>query len=121
MDDGSVVILLDQYEQSCMQCTEEPTLTRAPITPREVRRKYSKGRVLEVVFKKGYRKSGIWAAAPVSERSDTRNSDRWQSKAEQKRTVKEQLTGFRMGSYTLQESESVADAIRYMSSEIRRG
>ena len=28
-----------------------------------------------------------------------------------KRTVKEQLTGLRMGSYTLQESESIADAI----------
>ncbi len=32
---------------------KRPTLTRAPMTPREVRRRYSKGRVLEVVFKKG--------------------------------------------------------------------
>jgi hypothetical protein len=29
------------------------TLTRAPMTPREVRRRYSKGRVLEVVLRKG--------------------------------------------------------------------
>ena len=28
-------------------------LTRAPITPREVRRRYSKGRDLEVVLRKG--------------------------------------------------------------------
>lgn len=31
------------------------------MTPREVRRRYSKGRVLEVVFKKGYKKRGICA------------------------------------------------------------
>jgi hypothetical protein len=37
------------------------TLTRAPMTPREVRRRYSKGRVFEVVFKKGYKKRGICA------------------------------------------------------------
>ena len=29
------------------------TLTRAPMTPREVRRRYSNGRVLDAVFKKG--------------------------------------------------------------------
>lgn len=37
-------------------------LTRAPMTPREVRRRYSNGRDFEVVFRKGYRKSGICAA-----------------------------------------------------------
>jgi len=37
------------------------TLTRAPMTPREVRRRYSKGRVLEVVFRNGYKKRGICA------------------------------------------------------------
>ena len=41
-------------------------MTKAPITPREVRRRYSNGRVLEVVFKKGYKKSGIWAAYVIS-------------------------------------------------------
>lgn len=40
---------------------EGHTLTRAPMTPRDVRRRYSKGRVLEVVFKKGYKKRGICA------------------------------------------------------------
>ena len=39
------------------------TFTKAPMTPRDVRRRYSKGRVFEVVFKKGYKKSGIWAAS----------------------------------------------------------
>lgn len=41
--------------------TGRRTLTRAPMTPNEVKRRYSKGRVLEVVFKNGYKKSGIWA------------------------------------------------------------
>jgi len=35
------------------------TFTRAPMTPREVNRRYSKGLVLLVVFKKGYKSSGI--------------------------------------------------------------
>ena len=34
------------------------TLTRAPMTPREVSRRYSKGRVLLTVLRKGYRKRG---------------------------------------------------------------
>lgn len=38
-------------------------MTRAPITPRDVKRRYSKGRVFEVVFRKGYRKSGMWATS----------------------------------------------------------
>ena len=36
-------------------------LTNAPMTQRDVRRRYSNGRVLEVVFRKGYRKRGMWA------------------------------------------------------------
>ena len=36
-------------------------LTRAPITPREVSLKYSKGRVLLTVWRKGYRYNGMWA------------------------------------------------------------
>jgi len=39
----------------------ESDLTSAPMTPREVNRRYSNGRLFEVVFKKGYRKRGIWA------------------------------------------------------------
>lgn len=41
-------------------------LTRAPITPRDVRRRYSNGRDLEVVFRNGYKNSGIWAIDWVS-------------------------------------------------------
>lgn len=33
--------------------SEESFLTRAPITPSDVSRRYSKGRLLEVVFRKG--------------------------------------------------------------------
>ena len=42
-------------------------LTSAPITPREVRRRYSNGRDFEVVLRKGYRNSGICATGKVSE------------------------------------------------------
>ena len=38
-----------------------PTLTRAPITPRDVNRKYSKGLVFEVVLRKGYKNKGMCA------------------------------------------------------------
>jgi len=34
-------------------------LTRAPMTPREVRRRYSKGRDFEVVFRNGYKNNGM--------------------------------------------------------------
>jgi len=43
--------------------SDESFLTRAPMTPREVSRRYSKGRDLEVVLRKGYKKSGICAVA----------------------------------------------------------
>lgn len=36
-------------------------MTSAPITPKEVSLRYSKGRVLEVVFKNGYKNNGMWA------------------------------------------------------------
>ena len=41
--------------------SEESFLTRAPMTPRDVSRRYSKGRDLEVVLRKGYRNRGICA------------------------------------------------------------
>lgn len=39
-------------------------LTSAPITPSEVRRRYSNGRDFEVVLRNGYRNSGMCAAQP---------------------------------------------------------
>lgn len=41
--------------------SDESFLTSAPITPREVSRRYSNGRDLEVVLRKGYKKRGICA------------------------------------------------------------
>lgn len=41
--------------------SDESFLTSAPMTPREVSRRYSKGLDLEVVFKNGYKNSGMWA------------------------------------------------------------
>jgi len=37
----------------------ESDFTSAPMTPREVRRRYSNGRNLDVVFKNGYKKRGM--------------------------------------------------------------
>lgn len=39
----------------------ESFLTKAPITPRDVRRRYSNGLDFDVVFKNGYRNRGICA------------------------------------------------------------
>jgi hypothetical protein len=39
--------------------SDESFLTSAPMTPREVSRRYSKGLDFEVVFKNGYKNRGI--------------------------------------------------------------
>ena len=61
VDDGSVVVLLRRRGQVGVSsgASKAQTFTKAPITPREVRRKYSNGLVLEVVLRKGYKKRGI--------------------------------------------------------------
>ena len=41
-------------------------LTSAPITPSEVKRRYSKGRDLEVVLRKGYKKRGMCAGKKLA-------------------------------------------------------
>lgn len=46
--------------------SDESFFTNAPITPRLVRRRYSKGRDLDVVLRNGYRKSGMWARVVMS-------------------------------------------------------
>lgn len=44
----------------------ESFLTKAPMTPRDVRRRYSNGRDFDVVLRKGYRKRGICATSYIS-------------------------------------------------------
>lgn len=44
-----------------LMTSDESFLTSAPITPRLVSRRYSKGRDLDVVLRNGYKKSGICA------------------------------------------------------------
>lgn len=41
--------------------SEESFFTRAPMTPKDVSRRYSKGRDFDVVFRNGYRNKGICA------------------------------------------------------------
>jgi hypothetical protein len=50
-----------------LMTSEESFLTRAPMTPRDVRRRYSKGRDFEVVLRNGYRNRGM-CAMKVSKR-----------------------------------------------------
>lgn len=63
MDYSSIIVLLEGMMFNNVDISRKPcrTLTRAPITPRDVRRRYSKGRVLEVVLRNGYKKSGMCA------------------------------------------------------------
>ena len=44
-----------------LMTSDESFFTKAPMTPRDVRRRYSNGLDFEVVFRKGYKKSGMWA------------------------------------------------------------
>lgn len=81
------------------------------MTPSEVRRRYSNGRVLEVVLRNGYRKRGIWAKGDISK--VLRVADQ--------RTGEEELASFVVGSDALKESKSITNAIRGVGSEIRRG
>ena len=48
-----------------LMTSEESFLTKAPMTPRLVSRKYSKGLDFDVVFRNGYRKSGMCAEIRV--------------------------------------------------------
>lgn len=45
-----------------LMTSDESFLTRAPMTPKEVSRRYSKGLDLEVVLRNGYKNKGIWAS-----------------------------------------------------------
>ena len=49
-----------------LMTSDESFLTSAPITPKEVSLKYSKGLDLEVVLRNGYRNKGMWASEPIS-------------------------------------------------------
>lgn len=42
-----------------LMTSELSFLTSAPMTPKDVSRRYSNGRDLEVVFRNGYKKSGM--------------------------------------------------------------
>lgn len=52
-------------------------LTKAPMTPKEVNRKYSKGLVFDVVLRNGYRKSGMWAGNRERWRVQFRSHSAW--------------------------------------------
>ena len=87
------------------------TLTRAPMTPREVSLKYSNGRVLEVVLRNGYKNKGMWA-------KKNRLTTKFLVKGIQ--TCQEELPSFWMRGYTLQERQRIANTIRSMCRQCRR-
>jgi len=89
--------------------SEESFLTSAPMTPRDVNLRYSKGRDFEVVLRNGYRKRGI-CARKVSNCIASHGGH----------TVQKKSSGLVMGCYTLQECEGVADSIGSSSGELGR-
>lgn len=89
------------------------TLTRAPMTPREVRRRYSKGRVLDVVFRKGYKKRGICAKQEYQDKLD-------EGVCVGRLAVQKELSSVRVGSDALKERKCVADTIGDVGSEVGR-
>merc|ERR1719342_138892 len=54
---GIISVVRRKFITSCSS-----VFTSAPITPKEVRRRYSNGLVLETVWRNGYRYKGIWAS-----------------------------------------------------------
>ena len=76
-----------------LMTSEESFLTRAPMTPREVSRRYSKGLDLEVVFKNGYKNRGMWAGQ-ISRAWTVR-------RGEYIYTVQKQSSGLVVGCHTL--------------------
>jgi hypothetical protein len=108
MDDGIVVVLLGNTVKRWIKHERlSLTFTRAPMTPSEVSRRYSKGRVFDVVFRKGYRNKGMWASARSNVVGMTKSCVH---------TIQEQLPCLRMRSYTLQKGKSIANPVRYMRS-----
>ncbi len=77
------------------------------MTPRDVRRRYSKGRVLLVVLRKGYRKSGTWAASQ-------------RVCLEDKITIKEEASSVGVTRDALKQRESITNPIRSVRSKGRR-
>lgn len=85
--------------------------TSAPITPRDVRRRYSKGRDFEVVLRNGYKKSGMCARRSVSE---------WLgADFVEAHTIEEECSCLIVRGNTLQKSQCIADAVGGGSSELR--
>ena len=52
-----------------LMTSDESFLTSAPMTPKEVSRRYSNGLDLEVVLRNGYKNKGIWANRCVSKKA----------------------------------------------------
>lgn len=84
-----------------LMTSEESFLTSAPITPRDVRRRYSNGRDLDVVFRNGYRKRGMCAAF-VSVKSQDRRAVP---------TTQEETTSLCMRCHALKERERITNAV----------
>lgn len=107
-----------------------PALTSAPITPKLVRRRYSNGRVLDTVFRNGYRKSGMCAARREMRAASMASlrclsrlgarefclEDLWVAS----HTLKEVRPRLLVRSYALKEGQRVAYSVRRVRCERRR-
>lgn len=67
LDNSEPVLIMRKHRGKISVCNKKfttsgsSTFTRAPITPRDVNRRYSNGRCLEEVFRKGYKYSWMLA------------------------------------------------------------
>src|ERR1700753_2461091 len=60
-----------------LMTSELSFLTKAPMTPRDVRRRYSNGRDFEVVLRNGYKNSGMCAISRSHVSHAVRGSERY--------------------------------------------
>lgn len=85
--------------------------TKAPMTPRDVRRRYSNGRDFEVVLRNGYKKSGMCARMEVSGGLATNCGNAL--------TIEEESSCLIVRRDTLKQCQCIADAIGGGGGELR--
>lgn len=69
--EGSIIKFMHMHTMNNKNNKKESklTLTRAPMTPKLVRRRYSNGLVLLVVLRKGYKNKGMWATSVLERKA----------------------------------------------------
>jgi hypothetical protein len=85
----------------------ESDFTSAPMTPREVRRRYSNGLDFDVVFKKGYKNNGMCAKSQPNCPPDETKFRWFRGMC----TFEKDVSCVGMGGDALEEGEGIADSV----------